>query len=70
MQLVDRENEVPVFSPDNVASFDLEFFEMTWILVFVVLRMGVVCQERAEIDNLLVRSEKLIRILYSVRCSA
>ena len=42
MQLIDRENKVPVFSPNDIAPFDLEFLEMNWIFVLVVLRMWMI----------------------------
>ena len=39
MELLDREDHVPVLAPDYVAVFDGELFEVLWLDVAVVLRV-------------------------------
>lgn len=52
MQLFNRENQVPVFSPDDVSIFDGESAEFASIKVFVVLRMRMTTYKLADINSL------------------
>ena len=44
MELLDREDHVPVLAPDYVAVFDGELFEVLWLDVAVVLRIPAQCR--------------------------
>lgn len=52
MQLLYRENQVPIFAPHDVAVFQLELAELTLVQVLIVLRMWILPYKIAYIDHL------------------
>ena len=52
MELLDRENHVPVLAPDNVAVFNSEFLEVLRLDVAVVLWVWIGKDEWLEIHSL------------------
>ena len=52
IELLDREDHVPVLAPDYVAVFDGELLEVLWLDVAVVLRMWMCKDEWLEIHSL------------------
>ena len=52
VELLDREDHVPIFAPDYVAVFDGELFEVLWHDLAVVLRMWMCKDEWLEIHSL------------------
>ena len=52
MQLLYRENQVPVLAPNDVAVLDGEAAELAGVEVLVVLRMGMAADELADVHRL------------------
>ena len=52
IELLDREDHVPIFAPDYVAVLDGELFEVLWLDVAVVLRVWMCKDEWLEIHSL------------------
>ena len=52
MELFNRENQVPVLSPYDVAVINSKTAELAWVKIFVVLGMRVTTDEVANIDCL------------------
>ena len=52
MQLLNRENQIPILSPDYIAVIEGEFFEFGFIEILVVLGMRMQTYELPDIDCL------------------
>ena len=52
VQLLHRENQVPVLAPDDVAVLDGEAAELAGVEVLIVLRMGMATDELADVHRL------------------
>lgn len=52
MKLFDREYQIPIFPPYDIAVFDSEAVEHLRIKIFVVLRMGMTTNEISDVNNL------------------
>lgn len=70
MQLLYRENQVPIFAPHDVAVFQLELAEFTLVQVLIVLRMRVLPYEITHIDHLrrMVTKSQSHRQIAGIRC--
>ena len=52
MQLLNREHQVPILAPNDIAVLNGEAVELSGIKVFVVLRMRMTTNEVSHIHNL------------------
>ena len=52
VQLIDGENQIPVFALYKVSGFNFELFEQIGVLIFVILGVWVLLKERAKINGL------------------
>ena len=52
MKLLNRENQVPVFTPDNIAILKSETIKLSRIKILVVLRMRMATDKITNINSL------------------
>lgn len=52
VQLFNREDEIPIFTPNYIAILDTKLTEMAWLKILVVLRMWMAADKTANVHNL------------------